>query len=204
MTQRVTATRGRPRTFDEDEVLDAALELFWTHGYRGTTTRDLEASLGLSQSSLYNAFGSKAELLAAAQRRYEAKIERELLVPLETAEDGDDALDRFLAALGRWVTTDPRRGCLVVNLMVEDGGRSTSVRSRTRVYRRRVRRALAAALARGAGAARLTEDEIDARANVLLALVLGLHVTARGGGSVQELRRLVDSARRQLADWRRA
>ena len=76
--------RGRPRTFDTDRVLDDAMDLFWRRGYRSTTTRDLEASLGVTQSSLYHAFGSKAQLLDRALARYQTRLDHELLGPLRT------------------------------------------------------------------------------------------------------------------------
>src|SRR5918994_56481 len=97
---------GRPRSFDTDQVVDAALELFWHQGYRGTSTRDLEAGLGIGQSSIYNAFGSKLRLLEAALDRYEHQISDALVTPLERSHDGIAAIDGFFAALAAWITTD--------------------------------------------------------------------------------------------------
>src|SRR5438874_7168478 len=61
---------GRPRDFDTDHALDAAMRLFWHRGYRATRTRDLVRSLGLGQSSITSAFGTKADLADAALARY--------------------------------------------------------------------------------------------------------------------------------------
>lgn len=61
---------GRPRSFDRDLALKRAACLFWRHGFSGTSTRMLAASLGLSSSSLYAAFGSKTELFEEAVRTY--------------------------------------------------------------------------------------------------------------------------------------
>ncbi len=62
---------GRPRAFDEDEVLDQALRLFWERGYEGTALSDLIASMQLSKSSLYKAFGDKEALFKRVLKRYE-------------------------------------------------------------------------------------------------------------------------------------
>lgn len=204
MTRSHVATRGRPRTFDTDEVLAEALEVFWRRGIRATTIRDLEAHLGLSQSSLYNTFGTKTQLLDAALDRYEVLVDRDLLQPLEAAAAGLDSVLRFFDALGRWVSGRGRRGCMIVNLMAEDGGEIEGISRRTRRYRARVRSAIKAALDRAAAAGELDPEVADGRADVLLGLALGLNVAARGGATSAELTRLVTAAQALVQTWRRA
>ena len=200
MLQKVTPepVAGRPRAFDEDNACDAALELFWKRGYQSTTTRDLESALGLSQSSIYNAFGSKRGLFLSALLRYEALITRDLLEPLETSSDGLEAIDGFFKSLGFWVTHDGRRGCMLVNLMAEDGGATDEITSRLTGYRRRVRSALRSAFRRSGSRDSATND---ARADLLVGLVLGINVAARGGAPSIELRRMISGARRQIGEW---
>ena len=192
---------GRPRGFDADIVLDAALELFWKQGYRTTTTRELESTLGLSQSSIYNAFGSKQDLLEAALDRYEALTDRELLLPLEQSDEGLAALDRFFVALGRWLTHKGRRGCMLVNMIAEDGGETDTITRRARVYRARVRSALRGRLVRATECGEARDTSPDGRADLLVGLVLGLTVAARGGASDVELSDLLDAVRAQIRSW---
>jgi AcrR family transcriptional regulator len=64
------AVRGRPRAFDVDAALDRAVEVFWQHGYEGTSLRDLTEAMGINRPSLYAAFGSKEELFRKAVSRY--------------------------------------------------------------------------------------------------------------------------------------
>lgn len=199
-----TTIRGRPRSFDVEEVLDAALELFWRGGYRTTSTRELETTLGVSQSSLYNAFGSKAGLLAAALDRYEALADAELVVPLETRDDGLDAITDFLTALHRWITHDGRRGCMVINLMAEDGGDDAVITQRTRRYRQRVRDALHGALGRAAAQGEITSDALPERTELLFGFVLGLNIAVRGGASIAEIDGLMRGLRQQVEGWRLA
>lgn len=191
----MSATAGRPRTFDRQEVLDDALELFWRNGYRSTTTRELEQELGLSQSSIYNAFGSKRELLTEALARYEERITAELVEPLEKAEQGLTGIAEFFDRLARWVTSDGKRGCMIINLMAEDAGEDDKITARTRAYRRRVRGALEDALRRD------DVDDVEARADMLYAMVLGLNIAARGGGLTPEVERLTASTRAVLSSW---
>lgn len=44
-------------------LLATSAELFWTHGYRATTTRRIAATLGLQQATLYHHVASKEDLL---------------------------------------------------------------------------------------------------------------------------------------------
>lgn len=190
---------GRPRSFDTVQVLDAALELFWLNGYRETSTRDLEAHLGISQSSLYNAFGSKQQLLDSALERYERRISDELLIPLENAADGIDAIDRFFAGLGTWISTEGRRGCMILNLMAETPDPDDHLAGRTRSYRRRLRAAFRSALERERNAA---PDAIDDEVQVLVTAVLGINIAARGGARQTEMRRSIDALRRLVGSWK--
>ncbi|MFK7986219.1 MAG: TetR/AcrR family transcriptional regulator [Sandaracinaceae bacterium] len=61
---------ARPREFDEEEVLNKAMEVFWLRGYRATTPQALVEATGLSKSSLYATFESKNRLFLAVLRRY--------------------------------------------------------------------------------------------------------------------------------------
>ena len=74
---------GRPRSFDTAAVIDRAVDVLWRDGFKGATTRRLGDELGVSQSSLYNAFGSKAQLQELALDRYERSTASALLEPLE-------------------------------------------------------------------------------------------------------------------------
>jgi TetR/AcrR family transcriptional regulator, transcriptional repressor for nem operon len=110
---------ARPREFDEDEVLDAAAECFWTRGYEATSLRGLIEKTGLTGASLYNAFGDKRALYRRALDRYVEggvadRIRRcEPLPPLE-------AIDAFFADIVRRSLADPqRKGCMLVNAALE-------------------------------------------------------------------------------------
>ncbi len=61
---------GRPRSFDEQAALDAAMRLFWERGYEGTSMADLTKAMNLSPPSIYAAFGDKMALFQAAAKRY--------------------------------------------------------------------------------------------------------------------------------------
>ena len=198
----MTGAPGRPRTFDEDVVLERAVDLFWRSGYRSTTTRDLEATLGVSQSSLYNAFGSKQGLMRAVLDRYEARMGPELLEPLETGPDGLAAIYVFFDTLVRTVTGEGRAGCMIINLMAEDGGDNPEMSRRTRTYRMRVHAALGAAVNRAAADGHIKPDYLAERADLLFGVVMGINLLARGGAPATEVNRMAESVHRLVDTWR--
>ncbi|MEU8995082.1 TetR/AcrR family transcriptional regulator [Streptomyces caniferus] len=114
-------TRGRPRAFDRDRAILDAARLFWRRGYSGTSTRDLTAALGLSTSSLYAAFGSKAGLFEEAVRTY-AERYREIY-RRAVAENGlRTVIDRLLIDSVDEFTrpSDVHPGCLLSSAAMTD------------------------------------------------------------------------------------
>jgi AcrR family transcriptional regulator len=197
-----TTTAGRPRTFDEGEVLDRAVSLFWRRGYRTTTTRHLEAALQIRQSSLYNAFGSKRALFSAALDRYESMTAATLLEPLETSAEGLGSIHRFFDDLASWVTADGRGGCMIINLMAEDGAESDEITARTAAYRARVRASLTIALRRASALNETSATALETRADVLFGSVLGINIAARGGAAADELHALLAATHYLVDSWR--
>jgi TetR/AcrR family transcriptional regulator, transcriptional repressor for nem operon len=61
---------ARPRGFDEERVVDSAMEVFWTKGYEATSLADLTAEVGVHPGSLYRTFGDKHALFLRVLKRY--------------------------------------------------------------------------------------------------------------------------------------
>ncbi|MBI0327902.1 TetR/AcrR family transcriptional regulator [Burkholderia plantarii] len=111
---------ARPREFDEDAVLDAAIAQFWSHGYESTSVRDLAAVMGMTGASVYNAFGDKRALYERAFERYVACGFREREHRFETQLPAREAIAAFFDEIIRLTVHDPqRRGCLIVNASME-------------------------------------------------------------------------------------
>src|SRR5947208_1201900 len=112
---------SRPRTFDEDHAVDAAMRVFWTSGYEATSTQDLCKATGLGRSSIYNTFSSKRELFDRALRQY---VDRFTAAQLEVIQNADLPIrERVRQILWAAVEPDPDdpAGCFVINTIVELG-----------------------------------------------------------------------------------
>jgi TetR/AcrR family transcriptional repressor of nem operon len=195
--------RGRPREFDADEVLEKAIQLFWTQGYEATSVSDIVEATGLNKSSLYNAFGSKDELFALALQRY---VDMRATMLTQVLVQGTHGLAdvHSLFDLIEMETASPGgdRGCLAVNSSTELGGREESVEERSLDFRRSIRTALHAALGRAAAAGEIDAARTDAYADVLMAFLLGMSVVARSGAQQSEMREQLASMRSVVDSWR--
>ena len=110
---------ARPREFDEEAVLDAAVQCFWEHGYEATSVRDLIQKTGITGASLYNAFGDKRALYQKALDHYveDSVLDRirrcEALAPRE-------AINAFFAEIVRRSLDDHQhKGCMLVNAALD-------------------------------------------------------------------------------------
>ncbi|NNL65975.1 MAG: TetR/AcrR family transcriptional regulator [Myxococcales bacterium] len=113
---------GRPRSFDELDVLERAMEIFWQRGYEAVGMADLCQAMGLSRQSLYGAFGNKRGLFIRCVEHYRTTRLSQALALLEREEAS--LLDRVRSVVGFFETLalDTRcRGCFVANTLVEMG-----------------------------------------------------------------------------------
>jgi AcrR family transcriptional regulator len=105
---------GRPRTFDEEEALEHAVEVFWRQGYEGTSITDLTTAMGVNKPSLYSVYGGKADLF----RRVIAHYAEHDMAYARAALDEPTALGvarRFLHDNVAALTLDGKpKGCLSI------------------------------------------------------------------------------------------
>lgn len=95
------------RQFDESQVLDAMMRVFWRQGFDATSIDDLVGATGLKRGSLYNAFGDKAGMFQSTLALYRSEVLAALLHALR-GDDPKIALTRFFALLAK-AADDPER-----------------------------------------------------------------------------------------------
>jgi TetR/AcrR family transcriptional repressor of nem operon len=172
---------GRPRQYDENKVLMAAAELFWSKGYDATSTRDLSACMGLTPSSIYGAFGDKRKLFHRVLDHYLNHTLRARIERLNGIASPSAAVREFFSdIIERSVSDEERRGCMLVNTVMEasseDAKARDNVAGELSVIEAFFRRRLSEAQQAG-------EIPFDVSPEVsakhLLAVLLGIRVLAR-------------------------
>ncbi len=146
-------SRGRPRAYDPDTAINAALEVFRAHGYSGTSLDMLSKATAMNRPSLYAAFGNKKAIYRAAlafhQRRLRRKLGRVLFAGSGLRED---LTQFYLAALEEY--RSPKHGhvgcstlCTATTEAMQDsdirGDLSIALNRIDAAFRRRFRQAAA-------------------------------------------------------------
>ncbi|MGG4450138.1 TetR/AcrR family transcriptional regulator [Brevibacillus porteri] len=111
---------ARTREFDEEKVLDAAMQLFWEKGYEATSLSDLTSRMGIQRPSIYSTFGDKKELFEAALRRYTMSRASEIRTKLQNNPSVKEAFHHFFKEVADEDYMEGlSRGCFCINTMVE-------------------------------------------------------------------------------------
>lgn len=190
------AERGRPRNFDRDAALRAAMKVFWKRGYESASMAELTRAMGINAPSLYACFGSKEELFIAAVRLYLETEDRQSQTALEsepTARGGIGAMLRHIA--GTLVRPGHPHGCLVVLGDANATAGSERIRHYLAQRRQEAEAGLEARLRRGIAAGDVpAEADVKAMAGFYMTVLQGLSLRARDGASAEAMRRVVDSA----------
>ncbi|MBS1081250.1 TetR/AcrR family transcriptional regulator [Gluconobacter kondonii] len=184
------ARTGRPREFDRDKAVEAAMTLFWSQGYEPTSLGQLKACMGgISPASFYAAFGSKEGLFREVVERY-----------LQTYGRVTDSLHDLSLPPRKAIETALRRsakmqtekshppGCFIIlgasncspeNLHVEELLPAERMRNRQGI-KDCVRRAVA-------NGELASSTDVDALATVFDAFFVGSAVEARDGTRTRKL-----------------
>jgi len=187
-------TTGRPREFELDDVLDAFVELFSAQGYEATSMADVMAATSLSKSSLYNAFGSKRDLLDLALNRYFEEMFPGVEAILASGTEGLADLHRF-TDLKRQMMQSPvgRHGCLSINTTTEMAYRDEPLADQATIYRQRLRQLMQQPLERAAAAGEIDPTRIESFTDLLLATTMTTWLMVRSGAETDELEAMLSA-----------
>jgi TetR/AcrR family transcriptional repressor of nem operon len=120
---------ARTKDFDESEVLNKAVSVFWLKGYNGTSMQDLVDSLGISRSSLYDTYGDKHTLYLKALEFYQNTSGSAMYNIATNATSSREAIKQLLELVVNNLLSDKQhKGCFMVNAEVEVAPHDIEVR----------------------------------------------------------------------------
>ncbi len=181
---------ARPRAFDEEVVLQKALDTFWLRGYGSTSMEDLVAGTGLNRASIYATFGDKHALFMRALRRYQQRSCQTLTAL--TADPEESVLTQLRRILELTVY---EKGCFLVNAITERVPHDADTQELARQDQQFLQTLFTTLLSRGQerGEVRRTAPP-RAQARLLMSVLSGMRVLFKANPDPQLLRDLVDTA----------
>ncbi|GAB3225240.1 TetR/AcrR family transcriptional regulator [Glycomyces halotolerans] len=193
-------TRGRPRTFDRDQALEQALQVFWRLGYEPASIAELTRAMGIRPASLYAAFGDKRRLFREAVDLYVAKHGAFRGAALAEEPTAREAIERIMLESARQ-HTDPANppGCLIISATVDCGPESEDVAAELRQMRLAAEAQMERRIREGIDAGELPPGT-DARrlAKFFATTIHGMSRQAQDGATTEELTAVAELA---LAAW---
>ncbi len=184
---------ARPAAFDREQVLGRATAAFWEHGYFSTSISQLVEATELKPGSLYAAFGSKEGLFLAALDHYAQQSLGRLQAILAEAADPLQGIETFFMQLAREGEGDARRrGCLLVNTVLEVGRHNPAVRVRVTKHLAEIEGVLRAALEEAQALGLLAAGKSpQSLARFLMTTIWGLRVLGGTGADAESAQLVV-------------
>jgi len=184
------------RQFDEHQVLDKAMQAFMAQGFEATSIQDLVAGMGLNRGSIYAAFGDKRSLFLKALAHYETHHRQAWFATLRARHTPRGAiLSVFEGAIGAALSDRGRFGCFLVNSAIELSLHDEDVAEVVAEGLRKTETSFRELIVEGQTIGEIPAQVEPARtARVLLGLLVGLRVLARGRPERPLLEALADQA----------
>jgi len=169
---------ARPRQFEEIQVIEKLMKVFWDKGYEATSMQDLVAASGLLKGSLYGAFADKRTMYLAALKHYDRTRIQAGIDML----NGEGSARQKIARLFDNVIESTKRGdfaggCLLCNASLEMAVTDKQVKSEIKTTIRRLKLAIMDAL----DAQTENEEQAASLAAFIISAYFGTRVLAKAG-----------------------
>ena len=184
---------GRPREFDDTEMLRKIMKLFWKGGYEGVSLSDIMRETGLQKASLYAAFGDKRALYLKALTQYHADVVSDAARALKDANrPALERIEAFLLAPLEAARLNDRSGCFLCNASADQADLDLATKQQVK----RGFETLTQALAQPIAELRPKRDEVAVltTARTLVSIYIGLRIMVRSGLSLRQLESCVPNA----------
>jgi len=171
---------ARPRKFDEQQVIESLVNVFWEKGFEAASMQDLVAATGLLKGSLYGAFGDKQALYLLALKHYNrTRIQAGI-----DMINGDGTARQKIARLFDGVIDASKRSffggsCLLCNASIEMAMTDAAVKSEIKTTIRRLKIALIEAIKSSCE----KEEKAASLASFVISAYFGSRILAKAGAS---------------------
>ncbi|MCV2369347.1 TetR/AcrR family transcriptional regulator [Roseateles oligotrophus] len=187
---------GRPRAFDRNVALEIALDMFWRRGFEATSTTDLTAAMGISQPSLYAAFGSKEGLYREAVELYLLRYGTRVQQLIDTKGSAREAVAAILAnAAHQYTDSSHAPGCMIASGALQVGPAHTDLLTQMVELRQAAQAAIKLRLDRAINEGELPKRTDTSSLAAYFAMVIqGMSVQAHDGATSVSLKRIAKLA----------
>lgn len=110
---------GRPKLFDEPQVLNATMSVFWKKGYEATSTKDLCSATQLNPGSIYHRYENKEGLFCLSLEYYIDTIVRDRVADMLSGDNPLEAIEYFFSSAFESVPTKELMGCFLTNTVLD-------------------------------------------------------------------------------------
>lgn len=196
---------ARPRTFEENDVVERAMLRFWRGGYGSTSITDLENATGISRISLYNTFGDKDGLFLRALAMYRDSAYAFFHDPAFTNGGLSSVINLFESlASDRPADAPEHSGCLMLNTILDINDVSEAARSLVENCRSEMIAGFDAVLLTADISGEATSSQVERRnrAEFLVGAMWGARITARLMGTVLAGQGVVSTTVNTIRSWR--
>ncbi|MEM8488166.1 MAG: TetR/AcrR family transcriptional regulator [Bacteroidota bacterium] len=192
----------KARLFDQKEVLEKAMLLFWERGYYHTSVQDLVDHLGISRSSLYDTYGGKKQLYYSAFELYCRSNRAGLVEFLRTQDDVRSGLRMAFKHLVSDDFEDPAcKGCFIVNTSTELLPLDDKLKQEVAAHKEAMESILHDFLQKGVEAGQISRDkDLLTLARVIYVTMTGLRVLGKTRPEPEDTMAAVDAVMMLLDD----
>lgn len=183
---------ARPREFDMQEALNAAMSEFWERGYEATSMEDLLDAMGLTKGSLYKAFGDKHNLFLMSLQDYLDRLFEKMKESVESSRDPVESLSTLMGVVENLCCKQlTPKGCFAVNTVVELSQRDEKASEILKRHLVRVEKLLAKLISSGQQSGHFRSDiSAEHLAEALFVYIFGMLAQSRGIANQARTKRL--------------
>ncbi|MEQ3665570.1 MULTISPECIES: TetR/AcrR family transcriptional regulator [unclassified Olleya] len=106
---------ARTKQYNETEVVEKAMHLFWKNGYETTSMQMLEKEMGINKFSIYSSFGNKHGLFLESLKLYRSNVSQVLDKLKKGTQGVEDIKQFFYHSVSSSFKSDNIKGCFVTN-----------------------------------------------------------------------------------------